>query len=209
MTEPRRRSYDEGCIAAHALDLIGDRWALLVARELMLGPRRFSELRSGLPGIAANVLTQRLEEMASAGLLLRQGRLYDLTPAGQGLWPVLKALCLWGAAQPGHDPTLFISPTALMLSMRATCNRARAGHHRVGFVLEGEAFTVETAPHRYHLQRGLPEDAMIFEGGTNAMAASVYGPMPLARTSAGMIRFRGDAEEGQRFLTLFSLRPQG
>ena len=203
MTKPRRRSYDEGCIAAHALDLIGDRWALLVARELMLGPRRFSELRTGLPGIAANVLTQRLEEMAAAGLVLRLDRLYELTAAGQGLWPILKALCLWGAIQPGHDPGLFISPAALMLSMRATC--ARTATHRAGFVLEGEPFTVETSPGSYHLQRGLPEGAMIFEGGTNAMAVTVYGPMPLTSNSSGLIRFTGDPDKGQAFLNLFSL----
>ncbi len=66
------RSYKEGCVAAHALDLIGDRWALLLVRELILGPRRFSELREGLPGISANVLTERLEEAISQGLILRE-----------------------------------------------------------------------------------------------------------------------------------------
>ena len=205
MTQSRRRSYDEGCIAAHALDLIGDRWALLVARELMLGGRRFSELRAGLPGIAANVLAQRLEGLEAVGLVLRQDRSYGLTPAGQGLWPVLKALCLWGAVQPGHDPSLFISPAALMLSMRATCDRSES--HRAGFLLEAEPFTVETAPGSYRLVRGLPEDTMLFEGGTNAMAAAVYGPMPLTVTAAGQIRFTGDMDEGQRFLNLFRLRP--
>ena len=205
--ESRRRSYDEGCIAAHALDLIGDRWALLVARELMLGGRRFSELRAGLPGIAANVLTQRLEGMEAAGLVLREGRGYALTVAGLGLWPVLKALCLWGAAQPGHDPRLFISPTALMLSMRATCDRGRAGAHRVGFLLEGERFTVETAPGAYRVARGGEGEAMVFEGGTNAMAAANYRPQKLVQSAAGMVRFDGYPGEGQAFVDLFSLRP--
>ena len=205
--ESRRRSYDEGCIAAHALDLIGDRWALLVARELMLGGRRFSELRAGLPGIAANVLTQRLEGMEAAGLVVREGRGYALTAAGQGLWPVLKALCLWGAVQPGHDPRLFISPTALMLSMRATCDRARAGAHRAGFLLAGERFTVETGPGAYRVARGGEGEAMLFEGGTNAMAAAIYGPLPLVESAAGLVRFEGDPAEGQAFVDLFSLRP--
>ncbi|NGM45615.1 helix-turn-helix transcriptional regulator [Rhodobacter sp. SGA-6-6] len=204
--ETRRRSYDEGCIAAHALDLIGDRWALLVARELMLGGRRFSELRAGLPGIAANVLTQRLEGMEAAGLVLREGRAYALTPAGFGLWPVLKALCLWGAAQPGHDPRLFISPTALMLSMRATCRREAAGMHRAGFVLAGERFTVETGPGAYRVARGGGGEPMLFEGGTNAMAAAVYGPRPLTETAEDSVGFTGDLAEGQAFLDLFSLR---
>lgn len=185
---------------------------MLVARELMLGPRRFSALRAGLPGISANVLTQRLADMAAAGLVTRdtlpedaRAQVYALTPAGMGLWPVLRALCHWGAAQPGHDPRKPISPAALMLSMRATCDRSES--HRAGFLLEAEPFTIETAPGSYRLVRGLPEDTMLFEGGTNAMAAAVYGPMPLTVTAAGQIRFTGDMDEGQRFLNLFRLRP--
>ncbi|WP_310593408.1 winged helix-turn-helix transcriptional regulator [Pedomonas mirosovicensis] len=65
---PRRR-YDDACGAAHGLELVGDRWALLVVRELMLGPKRFSDLRGDLPGISANVLTQRLEELEAVGIL--------------------------------------------------------------------------------------------------------------------------------------------
>lgn len=208
MTEIRRRRYEEGCIAAHALDLIGDRWALLVARELMLGPRRFSQLRAGLPGISANVLTQRLEELEGAGILLRDGRAYALTAAGEGLWPVLAALCRWGAGQPGHDPRLFISPTALMLSMRAMCARERAGSHLAAFRLGDEAFTVATGPGSYRVTRGAaPDAALRFAGETGAMAAAVYGPAPLVRTAQGVIRFEGDLAEGQAFLDLFSLRP--
>src|SRR3546814_4267149 len=67
-----RRSYEDACGAAHALDLVGERWALLVMRELMLGPKRFSDLRVDLPGISANVLTQRLEGLESAGILVRR-----------------------------------------------------------------------------------------------------------------------------------------
>src|SRR5690606_13745239 len=122
------------------------------------------------------------------------------------LWPVLKALCLWGAVQPGHDPRLFISPTALMLSMRATCRREGAGAHRAGFLLAGERFTVETAPGVYRVARGGEGEAMVFEGGTNAMAAAIYGPLPLAESAAGMVRFSGDMAEGQAFVDLFSLR---
>lgn len=67
-----RRSYDDACGAAHALDLVGERWALLVMHELVLGPKRFSDLRADLPGISANVLTQRLEGLEAAGVLTRR-----------------------------------------------------------------------------------------------------------------------------------------
>ena len=65
--ESRRRRYEDACAAAHGLDLVGDRWALLVIRELMLGPKRFSDIRASLPGISANVLTQRLEDLEAGG----------------------------------------------------------------------------------------------------------------------------------------------
>ena len=67
-----RRSYEDGCASAHALDLIGERWALLVARELILGPKRFTDLRTGLPGISPNVLTQRLEDLEEASIVRRR-----------------------------------------------------------------------------------------------------------------------------------------
>ena len=86
-----RSIYDEGCIAAHALDLLGDRWALLVTRELMLGPKRFALIRSGLPGISASVLTRRLEGLEAAGLVHRLTlpdpagvQVYGLTALGGG-----------------------------------------------------------------------------------------------------------------------------
>ncbi len=114
-----RSVYEEGCIAAHALDLLGDRWALLVIRELMLGPKRFQLIRAGLPGISASVLTQRLEGLEGGGILGRVTlpdpagvQVYKLTELGRGVRPVIDALCTFGAQLPGHDPTKFISPSA-------------------------------------------------------------------------------------------------
>lgn len=205
MTSGARR-YQEGCLAAHALDLIGDRWALLVLRELMLGPRRFGALRAGLPGISANVLTQRLAGLEAAGLLRREDGAYGLTAAGAATWPVIRALCQWGARQPGHDPLLFISPTALMLSMRAICARDRAGPHRVQMRAGGEGFQIETAPGAFRVWRGEGAADLVFSGGTNALAAAIYGPRPLAETAQGLIGFEGDPGQGQAFLDLFSLR---
>lgn len=115
---PRIR-YDEGCLAAHALNLIGDRWALLAVRELMFAPKRFQMLRAGMPGISASVLNGRLAQLHAAGIVRHDARLgiYALTDAGRGLLPVLEALCHWALTVPGHDPSRFISPSALMISM--------------------------------------------------------------------------------------------
>ncbi|MGR3200185.1 MAG: winged helix-turn-helix transcriptional regulator, partial [Paracoccus sp. (in: a-proteobacteria)] len=85
--KPAPIRYDEGCLAAHALNLVGDRWALMVVRELIFAPKRFGMLRAGLPGISASVLNGRLAQLQAAGILSHDRRLgiYALTPAGQGL----------------------------------------------------------------------------------------------------------------------------
>src|SRR5436190_19138926 len=104
---PARRKYDQGCGTAHALDLVGDRWALLVVRELVLGPKRFTDLRGGLPGIGPNVLSQRLRELEGAAVVRRRvlpppagSTVYELTPWGAELEEVLVQLGRWGARSP-------------------------------------------------------------------------------------------------------------
>src|SRR5215210_4378763 len=143
MPETRHgRQYHDACGAAHALDLVGERWALLVMRELMLGPKRFSDLRASLPGISANVLTQRLEGLESAGVLTRRklpppaaAQVYELTPWGYEGEPVILALGRWAVRSPQHDPSLPLSAVSLMLSFRAMFDPQRAGDVRadVGF----------------------------------------------------------------------------
>lgn len=212
----RTRSYAEGCLAAHALDLIGDRWALLVVRELMLGPRRFGSLRADLPGIASNILTTRLEALEAGGIATRTALPdgapgWALTPAGLGLGPVIDALCRWGAAMPGHDPRLPISATALMLSMRAQMRPgpARAGGDReAAFRMGADGFTVTIRDGRHHVARGdAPQAEVMLAGHPNALAATVYGPQPLRDSIArGLVAVTGDLDRAQGFIDLFSLQ---
>src|SRR3954462_9145850 len=105
MTSPR--TYGEACAAAHALDLVGERWALLVVRELLLGPKRFTDLRAGICHAGPNVLAQRLRELEAAGIVRRRqlpppaaSRVYELTEWGSELEPVVTALGRWGARSP-------------------------------------------------------------------------------------------------------------
>lgn len=98
-----RRCYGQYCGAARALDIVGERWTLLIVRDLLLGPRRYSELLHGLPGITTNLLAKRLKEMEAAGLVERvraaateTGHSYRLTPLGQGLEETVQALAKWG-----------------------------------------------------------------------------------------------------------------
>lgn len=213
MGEKAHIRYDEGCLAAHALNVIGDRWALLVVREMMLAPKRFQMLRAGLPGVSAGVLTQRLGHLVRSGVVDHDLALgvYRLTESGMALLPVLQAMCRWGALHPGHDPRRFISPTALMISMTAMVGPDAVGRNvtagfrsgREGFVmhLDGDGIPRPKA-------RSLIEAEFTLEGSGNALAAAVYGPVPVADLAGvGHIALAGDALAAQRFVDLFSLRP--
>src|SRR5438105_13791967 len=99
-----RRSYDQYCAVARGLDVIGDRWTLLLVRDLLLGPKRYKDLLSGLPGIGTNLLAARLKELEAAGLIERTGlpppagsAVYQLTETGQASETVMTALARWGA----------------------------------------------------------------------------------------------------------------
>jgi DNA-binding HxlR family transcriptional regulator len=103
-----RKSYDQYCPIAHALDLVGDRWALLVIRELMHGEKRYTDLAASLCGIGTNVLAARLKELEAAGIVARRtlpppaaSRVYELTEYGQELRPAMRELALWGARSLG------------------------------------------------------------------------------------------------------------
>ncbi|KUJ69474.1 transcriptional regulator [Streptomyces albus subsp. albus] len=103
--QPRRRSYDQYCASARALDAVGDRWTLLIVRELLAGPRRYTDLHADLPGVSTDVLATRLKDMEAQGLATRRKlpppgavTVYELTARGSRLVPVLTALAEWGAA---------------------------------------------------------------------------------------------------------------
>ncbi|MGI5459178.1 winged helix-turn-helix transcriptional regulator [Streptomyces sp. CA-249302] len=104
-----RRSYDQYCSAARALDLVGDRWTLLIVRELLAGPRRYTDLHADLPGVSTDVLASRLKDMERDGLTTRRrlpppgaAYVYELTARGRELLPVLEALSVWGRAELGE-----------------------------------------------------------------------------------------------------------
>lgn len=211
---PRIR-YDEGCLASHALNLIGDRWALLVVRELMFGPKRFQMIRAGLPGVTASVLTGRLAQLVQAGVVEHDTRLglYALTDSGRGLLPVLEALCRWALTVPGHDPQRFISPSALMISMGVTLLRdAAQGHEaRAGFDFGAEAFEMVLAGGQLQTRPlAHPDAPFVLSGTGNSLAIAVYGTVPLGDLVAGgVVGLTGDLAAAVDFLRLFRLAPQG
>jgi len=213
-SEPARLRYDEGCLAAHALNQIGDRWALLVVRELMFTAKRFQMIRAGVPGVTAGVLTARLIQLQAAGVVAhdRALGLYALTDAGRALLPVLEALCRWALLVPGHDPSRFISPTALMISMGVTFQPAAAEGRtaRAGFDFGREAFEMRLLDGRLRTEPAeLPDAPFVLAGDGGAMARAVYGSTPVADLARkGAIDARGDLAAAQDFVDLFRLAPQ-
>lgn len=215
-----RRRYDDACGTAHALDLIGDRWALLVVRELMFGGRRFGEVRASLPGISANVLTQRLEALEAAGIAQRRKlpppasvHVYELTPWGYEAEEAIKVLGRWAARSPRHDPRLPLSAASLMLSFRTMFSAARAGDlcAAVAFRIGEEAFMASIAGGVITISRGSDERAGLTIAAATApmIAAIVYGGVPIdVAVAQGIVTMAGDRQLAERFITLFPLPPK-
>ena len=218
-TESRHRSYDDACGAAHALDLVGERWALLVMRELLLGPRRFGDLRAALPGLSANVLTQRLEGLEASGILERRrlpppasAGVYALTAWGLECEPILQALGRWAARSPTHDPTLPLSTVSLLLSLRTMLDPGRAEglDWRVGFRFGAETYLGHLADGTLPIAPGPVEGAdFVLSGPATAIAAAIYGGAPFEALEAqGALAVEGDRALARRFATLFPLPPK-
>lgn len=213
---PSRRTYEDACGAAHALDLVGERWALLVMRELLLGPKRFSDLRADLPGISANILTRRLEGLEAAGVLARRklpppasAQVYELTPWGYESEPIFQTLGRWAARSPTHDPTLPLSAVSLLLSFRTMFDPARAEglDARIGLRIRAETFLIRIAKGRLQAGRADVDQAnVIFTGPATAIAAAVYGGVPLRQlTESRTLAVEGDHALAEKFVTLFPL----
>lgn len=152
------RTYDDPCGLARALDLVGDRWALLVIRELLLGPKRFAQLRRGLPGASQSMLTQRLTDMEENGILQRRflgpptsARVYELTDHGRALEPALIALARWGS-RTSLAASTELSVDAMAMAMR-TVYSGGAPAARFRLILDGDGLTVSVDGDRLDIRR--------------------------------------------------------
>jgi DNA-binding HxlR family transcriptional regulator len=201
------RSYGDPCGIARALDVIGERWALLVVRELVLGPKRFSELRAGLPGASPNVLSQRLRDLDAGGVVQKRGSgVYELTDWGRELHPILLQLGRWGARS-SLRPGGTLGVDALMLALEATFVAERAGDLEARWELRlgDERFTAEVRRGALTIARGGARDAdavLTLDGAT--LRAVVFGDRKLA---GAPVEIGGDSRVGRRFFTLFA-RPR-
>jgi DNA-binding HxlR family transcriptional regulator len=209
-----KRRYDEGCAVAHSLDLIGERWALLIVRELLLGPKRFTDLRAGMPGASADVLAQRLRELTGSGIVRRRKLLppagtevYELTEWGADLEPVVTLLGRWGSRSASLNPAADSSVDSLVLSLRALFNpqAAQGFSATVGLSLNESPFVVEIADGQLHVSRGeAKHPTATLNTDRSTLAALLYGGQPLdAAVRAGDATVGGKTAVVARFLRLF------
>ena len=214
------RTYDQYCPVARALEVVGERWTLLVARELLLGPRRFTDLMAGLPGISANVLAGRLKDLEQEGMVARRtlpppaaSAVYELTPEAGGLVGVLAAMAEWGMsmldAPRAHDE---VRGEWIVLGLAVT---ARAPDVADGTTYElhidGEVLHVQVSGDNLQPHQGSADDAdAVLTMDATTLADLSGGRLDVEDALAGSrVTVAGDEDAGRLLLTSFSGLPAG
>ena len=212
------RTYEDSCGVAHALELVGERWALLVVRELMLGAKRFGDIKDGLPGISANVLSHRLDELERSGLVTRRKLpkpaavwVYDLTDWARELEPVMQIFGRWAARDPHHRKDLHFGITSLVLSLRTNFDASLADGLKltIQLVTGDEHYVATVARKKLLIEPGeVAEPDATISGDPRMFASVTYGGRPYSdAVDTGDLRVTGDQEAAQRFLSLYTLPP--
>jgi DNA-binding HxlR family transcriptional regulator/putative sterol carrier protein len=215
------RKYNTGCAVAHALDLIGERWALLVVRELLLGPKRFTDLRAGLPGASPDMLTQRLRELTETGVVHRRrlsppaaSWVYELTPWGAGLTPIVLELARWASRSPAMPYDAPIGIDSLMLSLIALFDGPAAAGLEATIALDlgDEQFAIRITGGELTVTRGAADrpDATLATDQTTLLALLRTNRDLEEALANGTLRIAGDRALIERFRRLFPLpQPAG
>jgi DNA-binding HxlR family transcriptional regulator/putative sterol carrier protein len=210
----KKRTYGDRCGVARALDVVGERWALLVVRELLLGPKRFTDLRAGLPGLSPDVLSQRLRELEQAGLVRRRklappagSRVYELTERGLALEPILLELGRWGSQTPVPEGEAAFSADSFVIALRTLFDpgAAEGVDVTVELRLGEDGFRSRVAEGRFEVVRGSAErpDAVV-ETSPGTLAAVLWHDRPLAEAlRTGDVEIKGSTPAVKRFLGVF------
>lgn len=195
------RTYGQACPVAHALDAVGDRWSLLVVRELRLGPRRYRDLAAALPGIGPSVLSQRLRDLVTGGVLEHRGGVYALSPWGAGLEPVFRALAAWGMASP-LPRTGPVSADSVLLGLRTFFARTPGWDAVVEVRTDREAYRVVVVDGELReLARGAPAQAPDAVVTGDDLDGLTGGPEAFDRAvAAGALTVTGDGDAVRRLV---------
>jgi len=210
------RSYRDACRFASALDVVGERWALLVVRELLLGPKRFTDIRAGLPGASPNILSERLRELEQGGVIRRLklappagSWVYELTEWGSELEPVVTELGAWGARSPLPPAGTRIGADSIVLALRSLFDPERASELSAVYELrlDGMRFHAIVGNGEIELARGAAEAPdLVIEAEPDQLAALLTGERPLdAALDSGAVRIEGGRRGAARFLRLFPM----
>ena len=210
------RPFIDGCAATHSLSLVGERWALLVVRELMLGPKRFTDLREGLPNVSPNVLAQRLRDLEEVGVVQKRKlpppasvQVYELTEWGYGLEPVLISLGRWAVHSPFLPKEGTLGINSLILSFRTMFNPDAAKGLKASYELRlgEETFYAKVSNGGFEVARGhATKPDVILEADPMILTALVYGGHSLSQAiKSGEVKLEGDKKVMERFLKLFPL----
>jgi DNA-binding HxlR family transcriptional regulator len=208
------RTYGERCAAARALDLVGERWALLVVRELLLGPKRFTDLRAGLPNARPSVLSQRLRELEDGGVVRRRrlgpptgAWVYELTDWGSDLEPVVIALGRWGRRLPAK-PGAAHGVDSLVLALKWRFSPERSGRLKATYDLRlaEDRFRIEVGDGRIEVHRTEADEAdAVIETDPETLEALTFDGRRLGEAvRAGEVKIGGDTEAVERLLSVYA-----
>jgi DNA-binding HxlR family transcriptional regulator len=210
------KDYEQYCPLAHALGVVGERWTLLVVRDLLHGPKRYTDLAAGLPGIGTNILAARLRDLDDAGVIQKRRlpppaavNVYELTPYGEELREPLYALGRWGARSLGPPgPRDALAPGWLVNAVQATC-REWEGRAKGTFELhagEDEVVTVSFENGKPVAEPGTSDEAgVVIETDPTTLFCIASRDASIEESIAsGDVRIRGDRADAKRFLSLFS-----
>jgi DNA-binding HxlR family transcriptional regulator len=211
------RKFDQYCPVAHALTLVGERWSLLIVRELLHGPKRYTDLAHGLPGIGTNILAARLRELEQAGIVQKRtlpppaaSAVYELTEYGAELREALYALARWGArtiGPPGPDDELYPEWGVNALPALFDADAARGLTETYALVVEGDAFTARVVNGALDPSMGAAEDAdVVIETDMKTFFALAAGELaPRDAVKAGRAHVQGELEALERCFRALSL----
>jgi DNA-binding HxlR family transcriptional regulator len=212
-----KRTYGEACRFAYALDVVGERWAMLVVRELLLGPKRFTDLRTSLPHASSNILSERLRDLEQGGVIQRRklpppagSSVYELTEWGRELETVLTKLGAWGARSPIPPESQEIGPDSIVLALRSLFDPDAAGDLEASYALQigEERFRVEISGGEVELARDVPAEPVLSIAVPDAptLAAILTAQLPLDDALAsGAAQIKGSKQAAKRFLRLFPM----
>jgi DNA-binding HxlR family transcriptional regulator len=214
------RKFDQYCPVAHALSLVGERWSLLIVRELLHGPKRYTDLAHGLPGIGTNILAGRLKELEACGVIEKRtlpppaaSTVYELTEYGAGLKEALYALARWGArtiGPPGPDDELYPEWGVNALPALFDAEAARGLTETYVFVVDGDAFTARIVNGVLEASVGTAEDAdVVVEMDMETFFGLASGELlPGDAVKSGRAQLQGDLEALERCFRVLSLAPR-